>query len=302
MARASRSVLLVVFLVLPAAHVLGQEADTPEPGSREAIAAATTEPRFLSPWVASVPDDATVPSPADVLGHVVGAPGELSRTAQIYGYYRTLAAASDRVRVDVIGHSEEGREILLVIVGDAATIADLERLRADMASLADPRRTDEAAMEGIVARARPLYMLHGGLHSTETGSPEMLMELVYRLAVSEAPEIRLVRDKVVVLVNPVAEPDGRDRAVDWFYRHLKGKTDYDALPPHSPPYWGKYVFHDNNRDGVQRRLALTRATQDAFLKWHPVVVHDLHESIPLLSIWTGTGPYNAHLDPITTTE
>ena len=181
-------------------------------------------------------------------------------------------------------------------------MAAADRIRQDMAALADPRKTDEAALERIVAATKPIYMLHGGLHSTETGSPEMLMELVYRLAVSEAPLIRQIRDRVLVLVNPVAEPDGRDRAVDWFYRHLKGKTDYENLPPKSPPYWGKYVFHDNNRDGIQRKLALTRATQDAFLRWHPVVVHDLHESIPLLSIWTGTGPYNVHLDPSLTSE
>ena len=45
-----------------------------------------------------------------------------------------------------------------------------------------------------------------------------------------------------------------------------------------------------------------RVTQDASSKWHPIVVHDLHESMPLLSIWTGTGPYNPNLDPITTSE
>jgi hypothetical protein len=213
-----------------------------------------------------------------------------------------LAAATDRERVEVIGKSEEGRDVLLVIVGDSQGLADLEGARADMAALADPRRTDEAAAEAIVARRRPFYMLHGGLHSTETGSPEMLMELVYRLAVSEAPLVRQIRDHLVVLVNPVAEPDGRDRAVDWFYRHLKGRTDYPNLPPISPPYWGKYVLHDNNRDGIQRKLALTRATQDTFLKWHPIVVHDLHESIPLLSIWTGTGPYNVNVDPSTFSE
>jgi hypothetical protein len=276
--------------------------DTPEPGSREAIAAATTEPRFLSPWVADLPDSKTVPSPTRFLGHIAGAPGELTRTSRIYAYYRALAAASDRVRVEVIGKSEEGRDILLVILGAEESLRDLERLRAEMAALADPRRTDEAAMEQIVARTKPFYFLHGGLHSTETGSPEMLMELAYRLSVSEAPHIRAIRDSLVVLINPVAEPDGRDRAVDWFYRYLKGRTDFDHLPPRSPPYWGKYVFHDNNRDGIQRKLALTRATQDAFLKWHPIVLHDLHESIPLLSIWTGTGPYNVNLDPITTTE
>ena len=279
-----------------------QSPDTPEPGSREAIAAATTEPRFVSPWVSSVPDHPNVPSPTDFLGHIAGAPGELTRTEKIYAYYRALDAATDRVSVEVIGKTEEGRDILLVIVGDESSLQGLDKTRADMAALADPRRTNEAEMERIVARTKPFYMFHGGLHSQETGSPEMLMELVYRLAVSEASPVREIRDKLVVLVNPVAEPDGRDREVDWFYRHLKGKTDFDRLPPLSPPYWGKYVFHDNNRDGVQRRLALTRATQDAFLKWLPVVVHDLHESLPLICTWTGTGPYNPNLDPIAATE
>lgn len=276
--------------------------DVPEPGARDAIAKATTEPRFLSPWVADVPDSPQVPSPSKFLGHIAGAPGELTRTEKIYAYYRALAAATPRVRVETIGTTEEGREILLVFVGGETNIARLEDLQKDMAALADPRKTDEAAMEETVARSVPLYMLHGGLHSSETGSPEMLMELAYRLAVSNAPHVAAIREHLVVLINPCAEPDGRDREVDWFYRHLKGKTDFDELPPRSAPYWGHYVYHDNNRDGVQRKLALTRATQDAFLKWHPVVVHDLHESIPLLTIWTGTGPYNANVDPITAVE
>jgi hypothetical protein len=281
-------------------NVRGQQAR--EPGYAEAVAQATTEPRFLSPWVADLPDHPKVPSPLDYLGHIAGAPGELSDTKKVFGYFRALDEASERVKVEVIGRTEEGRDILLAFVGEEASLGALEALRSDMALLADPRRTDEAAMEGVVARVKPLYFLHGGLHSMETGSPEMLMELAYRLAVSDAPLIQQIRERLVVMINPVAEPDGRDRMVDWFYRHLKGKTDYDNLPPRTPPYWGKYVFHDNNRDGIQRKLALTRATQDAFLKWNPIVVHDLHESIPLLSVWTGTGPYNVNLDPLTTTE
>jgi Zinc carboxypeptidase len=284
-------------LAVSAPFASAQTADVPEPGSKEAIAAATTEPRFVSPWVSDVPGHPTIPSPSKFLGHIAGAPGELSSTAKVYGYFRALAKATPRVHVETIGRSEEGREILLVAVGDERRLANLEGLRKDMADLADPRRCDEPCSELRIAGTTPFYMLHGGLHSSETGSPEMLMELAYRLAVSNAPHIREIRDKLVVLINPVAEPDGRDRMVDWFYRHLKGKTDYDELPPISPPYWGKYVRHDNNRDGIQRKLALTRATQDAFLAWHPLVVHDLHESVPLLSIWTGTGPYNVNLEP-----
>ena len=64
------------------------------------------------------------------------------------------------------------------------------------------------------------------------------MELAYRLAVSEQPMIRDIRKNVVVLINPVSEPDGRDKVVDWFYRYLKGKTDYENLPRQSPPVLG----------------------------------------------------------------
>ena len=169
--------------------------DTPEPGTREAIAAATTEPRFLSPWVADLPASATVPSPTSFLGHIAGAPGELTRTEKIYAYYRALAAATPRVRVETIGKSEEGREILLVSRWTSEPRGARGGRARTWRALADPRRTDEAAMEQIVARAQPFYMLQGGLHSTETGSPEMLMELAYRLAVSEDPRIRSIREK-----------------------------------------------------------------------------------------------------------
>ncbi len=128
------------------------------------------------------------------------------------------------------------------------------------------------------------------------------MELAYRLAVSDQPMIKRIREQVLVLINPVSEPDGRDKQVDWFYRYLKGKTDYDSLPPDSPPYWGHYVFHDNNRDAHQMALQASKAVARMFFDYHPTVVHDLHESIPLLQTWNGTGPFNKNLDPILLSE
>jgi len=276
--------------------------DTPEPGSVEAIARFTTEARFGNPWVAYVPDSATVVSPTKYLGHVVGAAGELSSTAQIYGYFRKLAETSPRVRVETIGRSEEGRDILLVAVADEAGLRDLDRLKAATSSLADPRRTTPEAAEALIASARPVFYFNAALHSTELGSAEMVMELAYRLAVSDQPMIKRIREQVLVLINPVSEPDGRDKQVDWFYRHLKGKTDYDSLPPDSPPYWGHYVFHDNNRDAHQMALQASKAVAKMFFDYHPTVVHDLHESIPLLQTWNGTGPFNKNLDPILLSE
>ncbi|MDH4270857.1 MAG: hypothetical protein OEW18_02650, partial [Candidatus Aminicenantes bacterium] len=104
--------------------------DIPEPGSVEAIAKFTTEARFGNPWVAYVPASDTVVSPTRYLGHVVGAEGELSSTAKIYGYFRKLAETSPRVLVETIGRSEEGRDILLVIIADEEGIRDLAKLKA----------------------------------------------------------------------------------------------------------------------------------------------------------------------------
>ncbi len=276
--------------------------DTPEPGSVEAIAKYVTDPRFSNSWVAYVPDSTTVLSPSKYLKHFVGAPGELSSVAAIQGYFRELARTSPRVKVETIGRTDEGREIILVIVSDEQAIGELDRLKGISAALADPRVTSPEDAESLIAAAKPFYFLNAGLHSSETGSPEMVMELAFRLAVSEQPMIRAIRQNVVVLINPVSEPDGRDRFVEWFYRHLRGKTDYDNLPPIQPPYWGNYVFHDNNRDTHQAALESTRAVRRAFFEFYPVVVHDLHESIALLLTWNGTGPYNPNLEPILISE
>ncbi len=299
-----RPLLLVALASVSLAADTPYAPDIPEPGSVEAIARFTTEPRFVSPWVAYVPASSTVPSPTRFLGHVVGAPGELTHAAKIQGYMKALAAASPRVHVETLGRTEEGREIVLVAIADEAGIRDLARLKAATAALADPRRTSPGEAERIItgAGARPIYYFNCGLHADETGSAEMGMELAYRLAVSELPMIQAIRKNVVVLINPVAEPDGRDKMADWFYRYLKGKTDYDSLPRQSPPYWSHYVYVDINRDAHQKAFAATRAVHDMFYDYHPTVVHDLHEAIALLQTWNGTGPYNPNLDPIVTSQ
>ncbi len=301
-----RAMLSITFVCLFAALTLSAQnpyaPDKPEPGSVEAIAKFVTDPRFTNPWVAYVPDSQTVVSPSEYLKHVVGAPGELSKVATIHGYFRELARTSSRVKVETIGRSDEGRDILLVIISDDEAIRDLEKLKMASAALADPRTISPEKAEAVIATSKPFYFLNAGLHSSETGSPEMVMELAYRLAVSEQPMVQNIRRNVVVLINPVSEPDGRDRFVEWFYRYLKGKTDYENLPPISPPYWGRYVYHDNNRDTHQAALETTRAVRRAFFEYHPVAIHDLHESIALLLTWNGTGPFNPNLEPIVISE
>ncbi len=223
-----RFLVLLLFSLAAIADAQKQNppADTPEPGTTEAIAKATTEARFLSPWVSSVPASNTVPSPEKFFGRIMGAPGELVSSGQADKYFQALAAASPRVKFFRIGKSEEGRDIVMIAIADETGIKNLELLKNTTETLADPRKVDEAGAEKQIAAGRTIYYLNAGLHSDETGSTESVLELAYRLAVSEQAMIREIREKLVVLINPVCNPDGRDKVTEWFYTYLKGKTDY----------------------------------------------------------------------------
>ena len=190
-----------------------------------------------------------MPTPKDVLGYHVGAEKKLTYWADQQKWYRALEKAlPGRVKTTVIGKTEEGREIMVVYVTSDANLKNLENNRANMRRLADPRGLSADEAKTLIAGTKPHYHLSAGLHSGETNTSEMLMELAYRLAVSDEPYIQQIRDNVIVSMVPTTDIDGRDRYVDW-YNAYKINEAYDGGETYGePPYWGKYVFHDNNRD------------------------------------------------------
>ena len=270
-----------------------------DPAYGAKIAEYTTEKYFMTELVDHLPLSDKVPSPDKILGYVIGTPNKLTYTKDLNRYFRSLADASPRVRVLVAPEkSEEGREQLLVLVSDEANLAKLDRYKEITAKLGDPRKLGDAEAHTLISEGKPFYWASGSIHSPETGSPEMLMELAYRLAVEDSPFIEDIRKNMIVMITPALEVDGRDRMVD-LYNYRKANPGKPA-----PPllYWGKYVAHDNNRDGLGLALALTRNQMRTFLEYHPTVLHDLHESVPYLYTMTGTGPYNAWLDPLALDE
>jgi len=260
-----------------------------------------TDPRISTELVDHLPASATVPTPLKFNGHIVGAPGELTHTEQIHAYLEAVAkAAPKRARFWKIGKSEEGRDIVLFAVGDEQTIANLDKYKGYINALSDPRKTTEAQAQQIIhTLGKPVYYINSGMHSPETGGPEMLMELAYRLVVEETPFIQDIRKNVITLITPVVEVDGRDKIVDSYY-YAKAHPGVNANQLRM--YWGKYVQHDNNRDGMGQYLKLTQAVTKEVLDWTPTVLHDLHEAQTYLYASTGTGPYNEALDPIVVNE
>ncbi len=264
------------------------------------IRSYTTEKFFLTELVDHLPASDKVPSPDEVIGYVIGTPEKLTYSKDVNRYMRELETTSPRVKVFSIGLSDEGREVLAVAVSDEANINRLDRIKQINARLADPRTIkDDAEAAALIAETKPIYWITGSIHSGETGSVEMLMELAYRLAVGESPFIQNIRRNAIVMITPMSEVDGHDRQVD-VYRYRKENPDRQA-----PPliYWGKYVAHDNNRDAMGLTLKLTQNVLNTFIDWKALVLHDLHESGSFLYDNTiGNGPYNAWLDPILTNE
>ena len=261
-----------------------------------------TDPRwkFTTELVSTLPASATVPTPLKVLGYVPGTLGRLSYVADLNRYFDALAAAApNRVKKFSLGKSEEGRESIVVAISDETNIANLEQNRLALGRLADPRGLAPADRARLIKETKPVYWLSGSIHSPETGSPEMLMELAYRLTVDESDFVKDIRANVITLITPVTEVDGRDREVDVVKESLALKLGNRAIPL---IYWGKYTAHDNNRDGMVMSQNLTKNFLRGFLYWHPTVVHDLHESVPFLYTSTGTGPYNDEFDPIVVDE
>ena len=281
----------LVLALLLATSVFAQQND---PDYTAAIRRETTEARFMTELVDHLPASAAVPTPLQFHGYIAGQEGKLTYAEDVYRYMRALEAASPRVKVFSIGQSEEGREFIVVAIANEETIANLDRYRDITRRLADPRRISDEEARTLIAQGKPMYYATGAMHSPETGSPEMLMELAYRLTVEETPFIRAIRDNVITLLTPVLEVDGRNRQVDlWRWRQANPGV---ATPPLI--YWGKYVAHDNNRDQIAMALALSRNAMKAYYQFHPQVMHDLHESVPFLYISTGTGPFNPALDPL----
>src|SRR5690606_23554724 len=226
---AARTAFLIGLATATAAPALAQQSLTGllDPNQRQdeefarLYAQWTSAPEYGSALVDHLPLADGVPTPKDVLGYYIGAPRRLTYYEDIIRYYRALAAASPRVHVETIGRSDEGRELVVVWVSSDENIANLQQNRDNLARIADPRGMSEDEVRALMARTKPHYHLMGGLHSGEFGPPEMLMELAYRLAVETSPFISQIRNNVIVSITPVADPDGRDRLVDWFYHNME---------------------------------------------------------------------------------
>jgi hypothetical protein len=228
----------------------------------------------LALWCAVVSAQ-TIPTPEQYFGFRIGADRKIARYDKIAEYFQKLAAQSGRVRYRNLGLTTGGNPFVMLEISSAANIRNIERYRVLERKLYFQGGTPtEAEREEIFREGKAVVFLTNNIHSTEIGSSQMTLELVYRLTTEDSPAIDKILDNVIILLVPSANPDGQMLVTDWYNKTLG--TPQEGTSP--PWLYQKYTGHDNNRDMFlfsQKETQLT--AQVLWHDWFPSVWLDQHQ-------------------------
>jgi hypothetical protein len=248
--------------------------------------------------VATLQAQHPVTSPKDHFGHEIGADYVLPNYRQLTEYWQKLDTQSDRMIVNEIGRTTEGRTQLMAIITSPANHKRLEDYQdiARRLALADGLTEDQA--RALANEGKAVVWIDGGLHATEVLGAQQLMETVYQLVSrSDAETMRILDDVVILAVH--ANPDGHDLVADWYMRipdPVKRSTTG------VPRLYQKYAGHDNNRDSYLNALPETQnMSRIQFREWFPQIVYNHHQSGPSGSVLFAPpfrDPFNYNLDPL----
>jgi len=174
--------------------------------------------------------DPAVPSPESITGHAVAA--KAIRYDALDRYARALADASKLVTFTSYGQSHEGRALYYLTITSEANHRRLEQIKADNAKLSDPRKINGAAQADRLVNSLPaVAWLNYSIHGDELSSTEAAMYVAYHLVAERSPASHKLLDEVVIHLNPLVNPDGRERYLSYL-EQLTGvvsSPDYQAM-------------------------------------------------------------------------
>lgn len=218
-----------------------------------------------------------VPHPAAFLGYPLG--DRFTPYPRIVAYLETLAAASDRVAIEEYGSTYEGRPLHLVTLTSARQQRRLEEIRLQGLRLASGELADEAR-DRVLADQPVVVWLAFGVHGNETSSAEAAMAVAYVLAAGLGEWEELL-EHVVVVLDPLVNPDGREHWVSWYRGQRGSRPDpFAGAAEHRPPWPGGRQNHymiDLNRDWSWLTQTESRHRVAAYRRWEPQVYVDFHE-------------------------
>src|SRR4030095_3421738 len=202
-----------------------------------------------------VPASGPVPEPKDVFGFEPGADYKLPSHEQILDYFAKLDASSDRISVERIGKSSEGRDMIVAIISSEVNLKNRARYQDIARRLSLARGVSEPEARSLSKEGKVIVWIDGGLHATEVAGAQHAPELAWWLVSSDSDEARRIRDNAILVLMPSMNPDGLDIVRDWYYKNLG--TPFETTSP--PDIYHHYVGHDNNRDWTMFTQVETQA-------------------------------------------
>jgi Zinc carboxypeptidase len=218
----------------------------------------------------TVPSTA-LPSPEEFLGYRIGE--RFTPHHRILDYFHELDRRSELVSVEAIGETYERRPLVLATITSAKNRAALDAIRGNVATLAGGDGAE-------LAKTTPaIVWLAFGVHGNESSSAEASM-MVASALLRDAELTRLL-DDVVIVIDPLENPDGRERYIQWFHRTRgeKATSNPDAFEHFEPWPGGRFNHYmiDMNRDWAWQSQRETQARVAAYRQWNPQVFVDFHE-------------------------
>jgi len=234
-------------------------------------------------WLLPMPEvdaDPKVPTLKQLNGHGWGE--DISSHAEIERYLHALnEAAPDRTRLVRYGQTIEKRGLYYLAITGPKNLSRLDEIREANLRLADPRKTALEQARTIADTSLAIVWMAYGVHGDEISSGDAALLTAYHLLADRRATTRQMLEKVVVILDPMQNPDGRDRFVN-FHREGRGVApDPEPLAAERVQRWatGRYNHYlfDMNRDWFLQTQVETRTKIAAYLQWQPHVTIDAHE-------------------------
>ncbi len=242
-----------------------------------------------------------VTTPEQEFGFQIGADYQLVNYTQFQAYWEKLARESDRMILQPIGETEQGRTQLMAIITSPENHQNLDRYKDISRRLALAEGISESEARTLAAEGKTVIWIDGGLHATEVVGAHQLMELVYQMVSRNDEEtLRFLDDVILLAVH--CNPDGMELVSNWYMR----AEDPEARSTRGiPVLYHEYAGHDNNRDSYMSNLAETEnMNRVLYRQWSPQVVYNHHQTGPAGTILFAPpfrDPPNHFLDPLIVT-
>ncbi|WP_374764339.1 M14 metallopeptidase family protein [Yunchengibacter salinarum] len=245
--------------------------------------------------------DPAIPTVADVLGYESGS--RITTHADMVRYMQALKdAAPDRIKLFRYGETWEGRALIYAAIAKPETLARLDSIKQDTAMLADPRGHDDSALKAAKADLPVITWLAYSVHGNEVSGADAAMQTAYHLlAARDSQRVDSILENSIAIINPLQNPDGRDRFINRFRIHKGVEASADRLSAEHNEPWpsgrtNHYMF-DLNRDWLALTQPETRGHVKALRQWMPQVFVDLHEMGGDSTYYFAPEavPYNPHL-------